>query len=120
MSRHVRSLFICLTLVAIVCCQTPPLSAQRVKSSLSGMVTDPSGATVPGAEVVLTNEGTNVSTRFVTGADGAFVFPFLDPVSYALKVTAPGFKVFLWVDPSSRTSSFSLQVGNGCATLVRQ
>jgi hypothetical protein len=66
--------------------------AQRIKSTLSGVVTDPSGGSIPGAEVVLTNEGTNASATFVTTDTGAFTFPFLDPGTYTLKAAVAGFK----------------------------
>jgi hypothetical protein len=69
------------------------LSAQRVKSSLSGMVADPSGAAVHGASVLLTNEKTGISSTFQTGRDGTFNFPFLDPGTYSLKGEAAGFKM---------------------------
>ena len=72
-----------------------PSLAQRIKSTLSGAVTDASGASIPGVEVALTNEGTNTSASFVTTENGAFTFPFLDPGSYTVKASLPGFKTLV-------------------------
>ncbi len=69
-----------------------PLVAQRVKSTLSGTITDASGAAVPGALVVLTNAGSGIASKFETQAGGLYTFPFLDPGIYSLTVTATGFK----------------------------
>ena len=90
-SKAVRLLALGITLT-IVLLNGNPLLAQRIKSTLSGAVTDPSGATIPGVEVVLANEGTNVSASFVTTDTGAFTFPFLDPGTYTVKASMPGFK----------------------------
>src|SRR5436309_3101133 len=70
-------------------------TAQRIKSTLSGVVTDPSGAVIPGAEVVLTNEATNVSTNSLTTGQGTYAFPFLDPGKYSIKVSIAGFKTMI-------------------------
>ncbi|MGA7524623.1 MAG: carboxypeptidase regulatory-like domain-containing protein [Acidobacteriaceae bacterium] len=57
---------------------------------MSGTVTDPSGAVVPSATVVLTNS-TGGSTATTSGADGAFAFDRLLPGRYSASVTATGF-----------------------------
>jgi hypothetical protein len=84
--------FMVMTGILLVSAQ---LTAQRVKSSLSGIVSDPSGAVVPGATVVLTNAATGVSMKFVTNVDGTYRFPFLDAGNYTLNVTASGFKALI-------------------------
>ena len=66
--------------------------SQRVKSTLSGAVTDPSRAAVSGAQVTLFNEGTNAVLEFRTGTDGSFAFPFLDPGAYRVEAVMEGFK----------------------------
>jgi hypothetical protein len=67
-------------------------SAQAVTGTLLGTVQDSSGAVVPSASVTLTNEGTEVSDRTVTGPQGYFTFPNLDPGQYTVTVDAKGFK----------------------------
>src|ERR1700745_2388094 len=68
------------------------LTAQTTASgSLTGTVTDPSDHFVPGAIVELKDnaKGTPQSTK--TDAEGAYLFSFLLPGSYTLKVSHPGF-----------------------------
>ncbi|MGA8102425.1 MAG: carboxypeptidase-like regulatory domain-containing protein, partial [Candidatus Acidiferrales bacterium] len=66
--------------------------AQVDTGSILGTVTDASGATVHGAKVVVTNEGTNASLTDTTGADGAFKFTPLRVGSYAITVSFQGFE----------------------------
>src|SRR4026208_706569 len=66
--------------------------AQRIKSTISGVVTDPSGGVLPNAEVPLTNEATNVSQNTVATTEGTYAFPFLDTGTYTIKASMPGFK----------------------------
>jgi hypothetical protein len=66
--------------------------AQTSTSRISGTVTDPSGAVVPGATVTLINEATGVSLTQVTSEAGLFGFPSLSPGIYTVKVELAGFK----------------------------
>jgi hypothetical protein len=68
------------------------LFAQSQNSSITGTVTDPSGAAVPNAELTLTSLQRNTAAKVTTGADGLFTFPNLEPGSYELKVVAQGFR----------------------------
>ncbi len=58
---------------------------------LAGTITDSSGAVIPGAEVVLTNVGTNISQTTRTDGQGEYVFRNLAPAAYKLVVSAKGF-----------------------------
>ena len=69
-----------------------PTSAQVLYGSLIGNVTDPNGATVPGAEVVATNQNTGVAKTTKTDSGGGYQFIDLQPGTYALKVSFSGFK----------------------------
>ncbi|MFN0165694.1 MAG: carboxypeptidase regulatory-like domain-containing protein [Bryobacteraceae bacterium] len=80
------------TLILLALILSIDLWGQRVKSTLRGVVLDPSSAAIVGAEVTLMNEGTNVAQKFRTGADGTFTFPFLDPGTYRAEVAMEGFK----------------------------
>ncbi|MCC6589586.1 MAG: TonB-dependent receptor [Bryobacterales bacterium] len=76
----------------ILCCLlTPGACAQDVAGIISGSVTDPSGATVPRAQIVLTHPRTALTQRQTTGDSGLFTFPSLPPGDYELAVTARGF-----------------------------
>lgn len=67
--------------------------AQSITSGdVTGIITDPSGAVVPGATVTLTNINTNVSNKTTTNADGDYRFAFVLPGSYKVDVTASGFQ----------------------------
>ncbi|SFS11026.1 Carboxypeptidase regulatory-like domain-containing protein [Granulicella pectinivorans] len=62
--------------------------------SISGTVTDPTGAAVSGSVVVVTQTDTGRQTTATASQSGAFVFPTLPPASYSLKVTTTGFRSF--------------------------
>jgi hypothetical protein len=67
-------------------------AAQGVRASLLGHVTDESGAAVPGAQVTITNAGTNETRTTETDASGNYVVPQLLPGEYTLSVELTGFK----------------------------
>ena len=68
------------------------ISAQAVTGTLLGTVQDSSGAVIPGINVTLTNEGTNVSSKTTSGPQGFYTFPNLNPGQYSVAVEASGFK----------------------------
>lgn len=69
-----------------------PLAAQVVGASLSGTVTDLSGAVVPNAKVVIQDVATGVSRTAITDKAGLYVAPNLLPGSYKLTISAAGFQ----------------------------
>src|SRR5579871_5689262 len=69
-----------------------PLQAQVDTGSITGTVTDLSGAVVSGAKVTLTNEGTGTVLSMSAGADGVYDFSPVRIGNYRLEVAAPGFK----------------------------
>lgn len=70
------------------------LSAQTDTTTLSGIVQDPSGASIAGARLELTNRGTNLRRSAVSQADGRYQFNLVPPGVYRLEVSASGFKSF--------------------------
>jgi len=67
----------------------------QIKSgTITGRVTDASGAVVPGANVTVTNEGTRVPQATTTGGTGDYTVPFLEPGMYDVSVTKEGFTTF--------------------------
>src|SRR5216683_2115668 len=58
-----------------------------------GIVTDSSGAVVPGAAVTLTNTQTAAAYHKVSNSTGEFVFDFLPSGTYTLRIEAQGFKL---------------------------
>jgi hypothetical protein len=68
------------------------LNAQVDTGSITGVVTDASGAVVSGAKVTLTNVGTGASLTTTSGADGVFKFSPVRVGSYKVEVASQGFQ----------------------------
>ena len=81
--------WLCLVAIAVTA------NAQFETATLTGSVTDPSGAATARATVMVVNEATNVEASVVTSYEGRYIFPSLRPGSYRLTVSAPGFKQFV-------------------------
>jgi hypothetical protein len=82
-------------LVALACvllALTPVLFAQSDNASISGVVKDPSGAMIPSARIVLTDERTTFERRTTTNESGYFVFTPVPPGFYTISAEAAGFK----------------------------
>ena len=99
-----------------------PLQAQVDTGSITGTVTDASGAVVSGAKVTLTNEGTAASLSTTTGSAGNYEFNPVRIGNYKIDVSAQGFKtsseVHVTVDVSSNvTRNFKLQPGSVTETV---
>ena len=68
------------------------VSAQTGAGSVSGTVRDAQQAVVPGADIAVTNEATNISRKGTSSAVGAFYFGALPPGPYRVAVELAGFK----------------------------
>jgi hypothetical protein len=69
-----------------------PAAAQVTTATFYGIVNDPSGAVVPGADVSLQNEATSARFQTTTDASGEFVFNFVPAGLYTLRISLAGFK----------------------------
>ncbi|HET9941943.1 MAG TPA: carboxypeptidase-like regulatory domain-containing protein, partial [Terriglobia bacterium] len=105
--------------VAVVACLvlSTALHAQSTKVELSGIVRDPAGLPVGGADVRLVNTATEVEQSFSTGADGRYQFFALPPANYAITVTKTGFSILKRDGVTLRVGDqvsldMPLQVGN--------
>ena len=97
-----RVLFACL--ICVYLC-APAFAQETVNSaSVSGRVTDPQGAVVPGALVVARETDTNVQAEAVTDREGRFRFPYLKVGPYEVTVHLQGF--------SAPTRLLTLTVGS--------
>ena len=109
----VRRLLLCLFTLLLAIGQ---LAAQSATATISGTVTDSSGATVPRAQVKATNISTNVARSTTSAEDGSFSLTFLPLGTYRVEVSAPSFKKFeqtgvvLEIDRNARVNPV-LQVG---------
>jgi len=68
------------------------VNGQTATGILQGRVTDSTDAAVPGAKVIIENQGTNIKLGLVTNSEGRFVQPFLIPGAYRLTVEKEGFQ----------------------------
>ncbi|HUI55006.1 MAG TPA: TonB-dependent receptor [Bryobacteraceae bacterium] len=83
-------------LVALVALSVPAvLFCQEFRGTISGSVTDPTGAAVPGARVVVTETHTGTKIPTVSDSTGRYTAPFLLPGDYDIAVEMQGFKAFL-------------------------
>ena len=78
---------------AAVCLMAPAGHAQFVRGTITGAVSDETGAVVAGATVTLNNKETNETRTGVTDNEGNYTFPALLPGVYGVEVKHPGFKV---------------------------
>ncbi|MGH9472188.1 MAG: carboxypeptidase regulatory-like domain-containing protein [Terriglobales bacterium] len=100
-----------------------PARAQSLTTgALSGVVKDPSGASIPGAKVTATNEATGTQHSAVTQVNGSYLIPLLQPGKYTITVGMTGFQAVkqagIGVQVSTTgTLNFKLQVGSASQTV---
>jgi len=78
----------------MVLSSVPSAFGQAVTGSITGYVTDPSGAAIPNATVTATEVHTNVATARTCDAAGLYLITNLLPGTYTVSVEAQGFKTF--------------------------
>ena len=81
--------------IALLCLALSALFAQSERGNITGIVTDPTGAAVAGAQLTLIHRDTNTPTKALSTGSGEYNLPNLIPGSYRMEVSAPGFKRFL-------------------------
>lgn len=79
-------------LAVVLMCLTGLAHGQEFRGTISGAVTDPSGAVIPGAQVVVKEIHTGTVNRTKSDAAGQYVVPFLLPGDYTVTATAQGFE----------------------------
>jgi hypothetical protein len=82
----------CWIVIACLFVTLPFASAQKTSGTITGTVTDPSGAVVQGATVTLVNLATGATRNTSTNDQGSFTFPELGAGTYKLSVNKAGFK----------------------------
>ena len=91
----------------------PRCEAQAVAiAQVSGVVADPTGSVIAGAQVKITETARRAARTAVTDSQGRYVLPNLPVGPYVLEVTANGFKTYV-------QSGIVLQVGNNVQINVR-
>ncbi len=81
--------------LAAACAVSTSAYAQLDTASITGRVTDTSGAIVPGAPVTIANTETNFVSETKTNAEGQYRIPALRPGPYRLTIAASGFKKYI-------------------------
>ena len=90
--------------------------AQVSRGSITGIVTDPTGAVVPGVAITITNIETGVSNKVTTNESGMYTVPLLEGANYRLSAEKAGFKRYeqtgiLVQSGGTARVDFSLTVG---------
>src|ERR1700761_1848083 len=96
--KHVRRLvmkfLVNLVLVGVVSMFAAGEALAQGYGAISGTVSDPAGAVVPGATVTATQAGTGLVLSTTSNGEGTFVFPTLAPSVYDLSVSHSGFATY--------------------------
>jgi outer membrane receptor protein involved in Fe transport len=114
--RFLRPLFA----VLLFCCCAPAAFSQTAQ--VTGQVSDPEGAVVPGTKVIAINQGTGLKRETLTNNDGYYTVPLLPPGSYQITVQKDGFKpisrsgITLQVEQVARLD-FKLEIGAATETV---
>jgi hypothetical protein len=95
----------------------------ETSTSIRGIVTDPSGASVPGASVTIRNQATNEERKGTTNESGFYAFPSVVPGTYTITVTHAGFRRAEVTDRVAQVTAsaqvdVTLQVGETSESVV--
>src|SRR4051794_32404466 len=105
------------TFIALALLLTPTAAAQvRIVGDVSGTITDPSGAAVPNAKVVLKDLGTGNVREAAANQAGHFSFPDLSFGKFEITVTAAGFQTSVVANvavEASKTTDVPIQLQVG-------
>ncbi len=92
-----------ITILMLVCLAPAILGQQSTTATLSGRVTDPTGAVIVGAKVSTTQKATGTKREIITNGEGLYVLTNLATGDYELKIQSGGF--------STKVATAQLQVG---------
>ena len=81
----------CLTLAWLSCLCA---SAQTVTGTFVGSISDNSRALIPGAAIEFRDVQRGTVKKTVSGPDGTYTMPYMQPGEYRVQISAPGFKTF--------------------------
>src|SRR5437016_10790987 len=94
-TKILQGVLVCFLFLVGFCLSADPTSAQVLYGALTGNVTDPSGAVVPGAQVEALSTTTGVSRLATSDSAGDYRFVELLPGLYKVRVTATSFGVLV-------------------------
>lgn len=92
--RHSKSAIGVIVAFAIACAilSAPRTVLAQASATITGTITDPSGAVVPNAKITITNDATSVSTGTTSSSAGTYTVKGLLPGTYTVTAEASGFK----------------------------
>ena len=99
---HIAAFALCMTF-----CGGGHLGAQETRATLTGTVTDPTGAVIPNASLQLFNAKTGIKQGVKSNGEGTYRFLFIDPGTYKLTALAAGFSSFIENNVILQTSQSS-------------
>jgi hypothetical protein len=112
---------LCVVVSVLLVCMSLPSLAQTITGTISGDVTDTSGAVVAGATITVENLGTSEKRTASTTASGTFLVPNLAIGKYKVTATAQGFKTLVQtaevLTGAVTRADFKLQVGERTETV---
>jgi len=92
MSNRIRVVLFGLAVTALL--STSDMWAQAIFATLTGVVTDPSGAVVSGAKITLKDAASGSERNSVTDSQGFYTFASIPVATYNLTIEAPGFQTY--------------------------
>src|SRR6266568_4086205 len=122
MSKSVRCLAVTFCLLMVVSLGLGSLWAQSDRGTVTGVITDSSGAAIRGVSVTATNAGTRLGTTVVSSSSGNYTIPLLPAGMYTISAEQTGFKKFaqagVIVEVGQTVSlDISMQVGSKTETV---
>ncbi|MGA8670663.1 MAG: carboxypeptidase-like regulatory domain-containing protein [Terracidiphilus sp.] len=102
MKKHISNLIRVVLVVAPLCigashlmARSPSGPSESSVATLRGHIVDPTGALIPGAEIIATSPSRSAAARTVSSPAGGYVFSDLLPGEYVVQASAPGFTTFV-------------------------
>src|ERR1044071_3330797 len=110
-ASKVASVAVCVCLSGVV------LRGQQETASITGQITDPSGAAIAGAHVTIKNQASGAAFVSISDGDGFYRAPQLRPAVYSISATASGFSTTVREDVVARVNDrlrvdLALKVGS--------
>jgi hypothetical protein len=117
MLKASRGTIVLLALFAGLLLMSTSLSAQSIYATLTGVVSDTSGAVVPNANITLKNQSSGDVRKTVSNGDGYFTFSSIPTGAYSVTVESSGFEKYevtglSFTGAEKRNLDISLKVGS--------
>src|SRR5208337_3278752 len=114
-----------LPLFLLIVLLTGAAIGQSPNGTMSGLVLDPSGRAITGADVLIVNDATGIRYPGVTNGEGIYAIPNLPPGPYRIQVSKMGFKTLIKPDvvlnvQDALAINFTLPVGAIAETVTVQ